>query len=720
VSRLPRDGPPRPNHEGPEPGTDKTKYIPLVENSEQQLHLTDSGGFDFHGHSSGAAFLSRITQHLPGLLRYDSRIPFLPQAQMLNSSTPAALPTLGPLPAGHANYDFSKPPHREWARILCDYAFNHASCLLRIVHVPSFYKSFDELYDTPREKHTQEHMQFLGLLYSVLALGSMYDVDETDPIIPDHYDEASNRGYKFYLGAKLYIKDLAECRDLTTLQALLFIIQFLQAIGNLNSCYNLIGIALRSALRMGLHRHILDPRMTPIESETRKRVFHTTRQMDIYLSTTLGLPIVLQSKDIDQPLPIAIDDENIRADALLQMNGSKPSINEAFNAHAKLMDILAMVVECVYPPRAAPRKSTHATYMIDCNRLREVEIKLENWYQQLPDNLRPGNNDDVQFQRAQILLRFAYAHVQMMLYRPFMQYLNHQETTHGDESDDRYQAFATAGLRICRNIISIGLEIRKQAALIGPYWFITYTQFIAVLCLTFYASSNPDKPESSDIIKDAVLGKESISGFNQKSLAADRLSAALESMFDQLPESLRSKIQSIKGNPQVQRETRSTSAEFSSRDRSTYTSSTPASTSQDHWQPPINATMQMASVSGHANLFGGQVEHASLRHTETDRTAAYHMENPIAYPAASGVELATTYTRNAREDTMQLVVPDFFGDVNGSHGLLAGAFSSQHDPSHPMSVAFQTSQAYFVEDPMARIFEDLELAGVWNMPRTRP
>jgi hypothetical protein len=113
---------------------------------------------------------------------------------MLNSSTPAALPTLGPLPAGHANYDFSKPPHREWARILCDYAFNHASCLLRIVHVPSFYKSFDELYDTPREKHTQEHMQFLGLLYSVLALGSMYDVDETDPIIPDHYDEASNRG----------------------------------------------------------------------------------------------------------------------------------------------------------------------------------------------------------------------------------------------------------------------------------------------------------------------------------------------------------------------------------------------------------------------------------------------------------------------------------------------------------------------------------------------
>jgi hypothetical protein len=108
-----------------------------------------------------------------------------------------------------------------------------------------------------------------------------------------------------------------------------------------------------------------------------------------------------------------------------------------------------------------------------------------------------------------------------------MQYLNHQGSLK-ESPNDRYQTFAAAGISVCRNIISIGLEIRKQAALIGPYWFITYTQFFAVLCLTFHVSHNPDKPESSDILTDAVLGKESISGLNQRSLAADRLSAALE------------------------------------------------------------------------------------------------------------------------------------------------------------------------------------------------
>jgi hypothetical protein len=121
--------------------------------------------------------------------------------------------------------------------------------------------------------------------------------------------------------------------------------------------------------------------------------------MDIYLSTTLGLPIVLQNGEIDQPLPTAIDDNHITRDALLQPSDGKPSITEAFNAHAKLMEILALVVECVYPSRSAVKKATHTTYMINFNRLQEVEQKLHSWYQQLPTNLRPGNNGDVHLHR---------------------------------------------------------------------------------------------------------------------------------------------------------------------------------------------------------------------------------------------------------------------------------------------------------------------------------
>lgn len=193
---------------------------------------------------------------------------------------------------------------------------------------------------------------------------------------------------------------------MTSLQALLFIIQFLQAIGNLNSCYNLIGIALRSALRMGLHRHLPNLKMTPIDNEIRKRVFHTIRQMDIYLSTTLGLPVVLQARDIDQPLPIEVEDEYITEHALLQSPAGTPSMIQAFNAHDKLMEILATIVDFVYSPQSANRKATRGTYMIDVGQLRQVETKLHDWYQKLPKTLHPGQEQNIQLTRYVVILTF--------------------------------------------------------------------------------------------------------------------------------------------------------------------------------------------------------------------------------------------------------------------------------------------------------------------------
>lgn len=128
--------------------------------------------------------------------------------------------------------------------------------------------------------------------------------------------------------------------------------------------------------------------------------------------------------------------------------------------------------------------------------------------------------------RVKILLRFTYAHVQMMLYRPFIQYYSRRLPSH-EAVDERYFALASAGVNVCRNIIHIGLEIRRQAVLIGPYWFITYTQFFAVLSLLLFVLNNPKQPRVSELFADAKMGKDCISGLTQRSLAADRVTVAL-------------------------------------------------------------------------------------------------------------------------------------------------------------------------------------------------
>jgi hypothetical protein len=186
---------------------------------------------------------------------------------------------------------------------------------------------------------------------------------------------------------------------MTTLQALVFIIQFLQATGNMNGCHTFIGIALRSAMRMGLHRHLSHTSMSPIKDETRRRVFHTIRQMDIYLSTTLGLPILLHDRDIDQPWPTEVDDVYITENGIHKPPPGTPSFLEAFNAHMKLMRILARVVENLYPPTGAEKGPANVTYVISVSKIKEIEQDLHNWHEHLSPTWRPGPEEDTQITR---------------------------------------------------------------------------------------------------------------------------------------------------------------------------------------------------------------------------------------------------------------------------------------------------------------------------------
>ena len=160
-----------------------------------QLDLMEGGQWDFHGRSSGAVFLRRMREHFRGLLGTDYNAPFLPRPPrppgMFNLDSPRSS-TSSPWDSNLPDiYDL---PSKERARTLCYYSLNCATCLLRIVHQPSFYETFDRLYEKPVETFTVEDNRALGLLYSVLALGSMYNISEDNPANPVHYKAAMEEG----------------------------------------------------------------------------------------------------------------------------------------------------------------------------------------------------------------------------------------------------------------------------------------------------------------------------------------------------------------------------------------------------------------------------------------------------------------------------------------------------------------------------------------------
>lgn len=127
--------------------------------------------------------------------------------------------------------------------------------------------------------------------------------------------------------------------------------------------------------------------------------------------------------------------------------------------------------------------------------------------------------------RVQRLLRMSYAHVQMILYRPFLHYVAGKCQIRG--VDKRSYACAAACVSVSRNIVHITAQMKKRGLLIGAYWFTMYTTYFAILSLVFFVLENPDSLTGKEIMKDAMEGKDTLASLAKRSMAADRCSRSL-------------------------------------------------------------------------------------------------------------------------------------------------------------------------------------------------
>lgn len=333
--------------------------------------------------------------------------------------------------------------------------------------------------------------------------------------------------------------DITDCRDLLSLQTVIFMILFLQGSAKLATCYSYIGIALRGCCRLGMHRKVTT-HFHYIEQEERKRCFWLVRKLDTYVGTMLGLPHMLATEDVDQELPLEVHDECIKEDEILPVRSNDFPLMKATNAHTKLLFIMKKVLQYVYPLNP-PSQQTGQAVTISHSRIRELERDLQAWMDQLPMELRPSPDakSDLSryvtsscisrhiliFLRVQQLLRMSYAFVQMMMYRPFLHYVSSACQT--GTTDKRSFACAAACVSVARNIVHITSEMRRRGLLNGAYWFVMYITYFAILSLVYFVLENPESAASKDILNDAREGRETLAALAKRSFAADRCTSSL-------------------------------------------------------------------------------------------------------------------------------------------------------------------------------------------------
>jgi hypothetical protein len=173
--------------------------------------------------------------------------------------------------------------------------------------------------------------------------------------------------------------DIADCRDITSLQTVVVLNMFLQCTGKSSQTYPYLGVTVTLALRMGLHRSI-PADADDIEAETRRRLFWAIWNMDTRVSSMLGLPRLIGEDDIDQDMSPEVEQGNLFATGIAEMLDGKTSLVAAANAYSKLTQIMANMVKNVYPVKGAKGGTGRpGKYLVSYTKMRQVESALEEW-----------------------------------------------------------------------------------------------------------------------------------------------------------------------------------------------------------------------------------------------------------------------------------------------------------------------------------------------------
>jgi hypothetical protein len=455
------------------------------------------------------------------------------------------------------------PPKQVALRLIFT-TWDKACVLFRFYHRPSLLEEVDLIYSLDSAKFGDRQQKFLPFLYSILACGSLFS--KSSGINKAENDNLEDDGFRYFLEARKLI-DIPNVADIASIQTIVMMIMYLQCSARLSTCYSYIGIALRSALKEGLHRNLSifqnsRRRLDPIEIDTRKRLFYTIYKMDIYINSLLGLPRSINEDEFDQEFPEELDDENItRTEYRYDQQQGRLSSSGCANHHTKLMLVLSHIIKKLYPIKVKKTtKKESVTPDNIHNKVTELELELKNWLDKLPIELKPTDPSQAgvapeipeKFVLANYYMHLAFLNCQIMLYRPFIHFVSNGNMT---TADPRSLIRGRNCIKVARMVVKLANKMIDQNLLVGTYWFSMYTIFFSIACLIYYfhfASNNPNTPSNSSlganyagvlfdddlnidmIKKDIDIGKKVLDCLKNNSNSSLRIYNILNTLFEQL------------------------------------------------------------------------------------------------------------------------------------------------------------------------------------------
>lgn len=200
--------------------------------------------------------------------------------------------------------------------------------------------------------------------------------------------------------------------DIDCIQCLLLLIMYGINEPQSVNLYYTIGLALRLAVGIDMHRQEAAPALDLLETEMRKRLWWCVYVMDRSISMALGRPLGIHDSDITTPLPEAVSDDQLGVVEPVPMSSSivpNPRDVLALIHTVKLRRLNASVYNTFH---AAGRSGMDESLTLDAVRQQHY-MQLSDWLANAPRYLNPTS----MFQTPE-WFQIAYHQAIITLYRP--------------------------------------------------------------------------------------------------------------------------------------------------------------------------------------------------------------------------------------------------------------------------------------------------------------
>ncbi|PYI10108.1 hypothetical protein BO78DRAFT_232765 [Aspergillus sclerotiicarbonarius CBS 121057] len=452
----------------------------------------------FYGQPSLVSLLQQCAQASPGRPSQSGRLPPRPSATSVSTS-PSFVSSVSKSISSMLSDDYSLPP-RKVADWLLGIYFDNNHLFYPWVHKETFLMSYNALWSR-QDSDIHESLPDVGLggcncpvsvfhcaLNAMLAIACEFSSMRLQ----------EKRGYSAIFNERmksLMSFDIFDSGSVAHVQALLLIAIYLQCTSHPRRCWNVIGMAYRMAVGLGLHQQCQSDKLTAIEREIRWRAWCACVQMDIIVSMTMGRPPM--TAPLQQvPLPSPVDDVYLSHG----QNGSgQPtgtiSTNQFLYENMRLISLLRQILLTVYQStnpgtQETPPQTSESNFMA----IIEIGKSLDEYESSLPpvfqwgERRLPESSVERPFRRQSNVLHARYLHLKLLLYRPALSEYCASKTAQSDlVRPDSWsficqQTAASSCVRAACDLVNSLANATKQDAT-GAWWYGVYYLITAGIIL---------------------------------------------------------------------------------------------------------------------------------------------------------------------------------------------------------------------------------------------